>query len=186
MISNFFKIILCIFLFGTLLNTNIASSREIEQNEADTLLLRMQSVLNRGSKPEIEQFFKFYSDSTARFLMKNLLVNKDNTNEVLAEEELNMTWEQYVTYITNILEPNYMYVFKVKLSDFAYDSTSELGNVSFNVQEYGLQRQYTEDGVTQLDDIVTLGATNCNMTIAENATDVYILSMNCISKVLRK
>jgi len=183
MLSKFLKVFVVAILFMSVTHES-ACAREIIRTDVETLLLRMQSVLNRKNPREISRFFKFYSESTARFLMKNQLVDPDSTNKILATEELNMTWDQYVKYLENIIKPNYVYLFKIKMTDFQYNEEAELATVSFHLQEYALQVQY--DGKRKVDDITTLGSTNCNLHVGENATDLEILSMNCISKIVRK
>ncbi len=145
--------------------------------------------MNNRDMKDISGFYKFYADSSARFLKTSYLLDPNDRSKNLAEESLNMGREEYVTYIGNILNGLDEYAYRLTINGIKPIDGSDSILVSYGVEEYSLRKgQEVVDPNTnqkvQKND-VSFVSTNCNMSIGTATGDPVILSTNCIEKIIK-
>lgn len=174
-----FAVLVLVFL------ANTASAVKITQDDIIQMVGRMQSIMNQRTISGIEKYFGYYADSEARFLKTSYLVDPDNSEKILAQESLNMSRDEYIKYIKNILNPPTNYVYKATVNSVKMDDIVNQALVSYSTQEYATIN-VLDSTYNKVAEETSLIRSNCNMIVDYNSTDIVILSINCAEKITRR
>jgi hypothetical protein len=178
------RLFFALFLITYVNTASYVSAAEIlSQESVKNLFLRFQTVLNSNDKKDKELFFKYFSDSSAKIILANYILDPEDSNKELASENLTLSTAEFAKYLDLIRSKNYLHIYKVELGEVIIDSKSDTGAAAIAIAEFGLRKQVASNGV-RINDMTILAATNCNVTLADNTNDVVITSMNCIGKII--
>jgi hypothetical protein len=143
---------------------------------------KIQNLMNKREINDIESFYKYYADSSARFIKTSYLLDPTDKSKVLAQESLNMSKNEYIKYIKDILKPLNNYAYRSTISNITIDKANSIALISYGIEEYSLIKAATN---SQPDDTTFISA-NCNMNLSIEGGDTSILSTNCIEKIVKK
>ncbi len=169
-----FTIILCLLVSSTAFAEN--ASDESVRN----FLTKIQNLMNKRDIKEIESFYTYFTDSSARFIKKSYLLDNTDKSKILAEESLNMSKEEYINYIKEILKPLNQYAYRINVNKIDRNEAAGIAIINYSVDEYTLIK--SDKGAEEAAFI----SANCNMNVGLDTGDAVILSTNCIEKIVKK
>lgn len=163
--------------------SHVNAADVLSQESVKNLFLRFETVLNSNDKKDKELFFKYFSDSSAKIILANYILDPEDSSKELASENLTLSTSEFIRYIDLIRSKDYIHIYKVELGQVIIDAKSKTGATAISIAEFGLRKQQAPSGA-RIHDMTILAATNCNVTLADNTNEVIITSMNCIGKII--
>jgi hypothetical protein len=157
-----------------------------EEQAIRQFMFKMQSVMNKRNRNEMNTFFSYYADSTARFQKTSYLLDSDNTSKIIAQESLDMNKDEYIQYLKDVLESLSYYFFKITVDSIKIDNVTNVALVSYRVDEYGLTEERKLDENNKPITNANFISANCNMNLSIESGDTMILSSNCVEKIVKK
>jgi hypothetical protein len=160
-----------------------AHAVDTDEESIRQFFYKIQNLMNKRSINDIESFYKYYIDSSARFIKASYLLDPNDKSKVLAQESLNMSKNEYIEYIKDILKPLNNYAYRSTISNINIDKAKSIALITYSIEEYSL---ITADKNSSQPDDTTFISANCNMNLSIEGGDTSILSTNCIEKIVKK
>lgn len=169
------------FVFSfILLFTTPSFAEDASDATIQAFFIKIQNLMNKRDISEIESFYMYFTDSSARFIKIAYLLNPEDKTKVVAQESLNMSKEEYITYIKDILKPLNSYAYRVTINKINREGGAGVAVVNYSVDEYTLIRSEKNE-----EEAAFISA-NCNMNVGLDSGDAVILSTNCIEKIVKR
>ncbi len=175
-----FRIIRLTVLACALFITTPSFSEDTNDATIRAFFIKIQNLMNKRDISEIESFYKYFTDSSARFIKIAYLLDPEDKTKVVAQESLNMSKDEYITYIKDILKPLNSYAYRVTVNSINRTGSAGVAIVNYSIDEYTLIRSEKNE-----EEAAFISA-NCNMNIGLDSGDAVILSTNCIEKIVKR
>ena len=177
-----FRHLIIVFI---LLSSASSHAANADEGSIKLFLLKIQDLMNKRNITDIESFYTYYTDSSARFLKTSYLLDSNDKSKILAQESLNMSKDEYINYIREILKPLSEYAYRITINKISHDTSSGVALITYSLEEYSLSKVVIDPKLPPTEDASFI-STNCNMNISTEGGDLSILSTNCIEKIVKK
>ncbi|CAG7591720.1 MAG: hypothetical protein AB8V23_01680 [Candidatus Midichloria sp.] len=163
-------------------NYSYSNSTKVEElkNEVSNLLSQFSSAMNLRQKKLISNFIDYYADDNSIFQKKSILLDSYDSSTVKAERVYKLNKAQYIEHLHNIVSAPLRYAFTAQITSFDFDQRHISAIVGVAIEETAIMKANANMNLKMVI------STNCNFAFNLQQLPPYILSNNCIEKILIK
>jgi hypothetical protein len=155
----------------------------LTRSTAEGLIQQMSAVIASKDLVNIEKFFKYYADDTARFIYKSIPVDPSATIKT-KESKSNRTRKEYIEHLIRIIKSSREYSFRATLDSYSQGADGLSAVIGISIDERTISNIPDPNNKRRDIQVKTKALTNCNVSLTLAAATPIISGMNCIEKIL--